>query len=971
MKKLILTFFLASFAVFSFAVDERTKVVEVTATAQSSPAKITVKWNDFGDYSTGNFVISRKLKTATNWTTLATVPTLNDNIYVITPMSYDDLTVVEGEVYDYRIVFTGTTYYSGTTISLYGYTSSGIEVPVVEDRGGIILLVDNTFQTTLATEITRLQEDLEGDGWNVITKYVSRTATVASVKTVIVNECNATPGIKSLFILGHVPVPYSGNQNPDGHGDHKGAWPADVFYGDLDGTWTDVSVNNTASSIDGTRNDNIPGDLKYDQIKLPSDVELQVGRVDMYNLPVFTSKTELQLLQKYLQKDHDYRKKVFVATERALVFDGFGGYASAGTAGTLGSNAWRNFPSLVGTSNVTNIDDGTQFHPMMTAGSYKWSYGCSAGSFSSIGQLQEWDATVTFATNEDQGIFMLLFGSYFGDWDSQDCILRQPLASGTTLTCAWAGSPLWYFQHMGMGEPIGYSIRLSQNNVNATYFSPSGALGDNARGIFMALMGDPTLRNDIVKPVSNVTASFSSFSCTLNWTASSQSNLGYNIYVKAPGASSYVKANTTPVVGTSYVHSGNTVLGTYKYMVRTLILQTSNTGTYYNMSEGIIKTVELTSVVPDNTAPTVPTGLVASDVTTTTLTLNWTASTDAVGVTAYDVYQGVSLIGSPTTNSFAVTGLTASTAYSFTVKAKDAANNISAASAPLAVTTAADIVVPPGAGIATWDLIGVNTAGGVQTAPVTTKDANLAVSNLTVGAGMGAPNDYFKDYLGGGNMSNAITLVSAISGNNYLEFTITPAAGKTVSITSIDVCAMTQGRIGTVSLLSSVAGFAAANLISSIATGLTNEANISSQNLPVTGHVNLTSATTFRLYFNSTLDWGFDFMAVGIGNRHTGEATADLIVNGLVGVNTGWSGIKEIDFVLYPNPATDKLTLDFGTEVSNAQITILDLQGCNLKALNLTNIQTHTLDISSLKSGVYFLKVINGNKVSNNKFVKK
>jgi len=272
--------------------------------------------------------------------------------------------------------------------------------------------------------------------------------------------------------------------------------------------------------------------------------------------------------------------------------------------------------------------------------------------------------------------------------------------------------------------------------------------------------------------------------------------------------------------------------------------------------------------------------------------------------------------------------------------------------------------------LATWDLIGVNAAGGVQTAPVTTKDANLTVSNLTVGAGMGAPNDYFKDYLGGGNMANAMTLASAIAGNNYLEFTVTPATGKFLTISSLDVCAMTQGGVGTVSLLSSVNGFTAANLISSIATGLANEVNISTQNLPVSGHVNLSSATTFRLYYNSTLDWGFDYKAVGIGNRHAANTTAALIVNGMVGVNTGWAGIKEIDFVLYPNPATDKLTLDFGTEVSNAQITILDLQGCNLMALNLTNIQTHTLDISSLKSGVYFLKVINGNKVSNNKFVK-
>lgn len=67
----------------------------------------------------------------------------------------------------------------------------------------------------------------------------------------------------------------------------------------------------------------------------------------------------------------------------------------------------------------------------------------------------------------------------------------------------------------------------------------------------------------------------------------------------------------------------------------------------------------------------------------------WTPSTDNVGVTGYDIYQGTELIGSSTTASFTVTGLTANTMYSFTVKARDAAGNESAASGALSVTTIA------------------------------------------------------------------------------------------------------------------------------------------------------------------------------------------------------------------------------------------------------------------------------------------
>lgn len=99
---------------------------------------------------------------------------------------------------------------------------------------------------------------------------------------------------------------------------------------------------------------------------------------------------------------------------------------------------------------------------------------------------------------------------------------------------------------------------------------------------------------------------------------------------------------------------------------------------------------------PDTQAPTAPTSLSSSNITTTEFTLSWTAATDNVGVTGYDIYRGTTLIGSTTTaTTFNVTGLTANTTYSMTVKAKDGAGNISAASTALNVTTSAlDIIAP-------------------------------------------------------------------------------------------------------------------------------------------------------------------------------------------------------------------------------------------------------------------------------------
>ncbi|GIO86201.1 hypothetical protein J25TS5_31330 [Paenibacillus faecis] len=91
--------------------------------------------------------------------------------------------------------------------------------------------------------------------------------------------------------------------------------------------------------------------------------------------------------------------------------------------------------------------------------------------------------------------------------------------------------------------------------------------------------------------------------------------------------------------------------------------------------------------MPDTTAPSAPANLAASAKTDTTVTLTWTASTDNIGVTGYDIYRGSFLAGSSTATSYTVTGLTANTEYRFTVKAKDAAGNVSEASGEVRITT--------------------------------------------------------------------------------------------------------------------------------------------------------------------------------------------------------------------------------------------------------------------------------------------
>ncbi len=106
---------------------------------------------------------------------------------------------------------------------------------------------------------------------------------------------------------------------------------------------------------------------------------------------------------------------------------------------------------------------------------------------------------------------------------------------------------------------------------------------------------------------------------------------------------------------------------------------------------------------PDTTPPTAPGTPTASAIGPTGLTLTWGPSTDAVGVTGYRVYRGGNvLVGSATGTTLAVTGLTASTTYTFTVVAVDAAGNVSPASPGVTVTTTA----PPAGGDLRGDLDG-------------------------------------------------------------------------------------------------------------------------------------------------------------------------------------------------------------------------------------------------------------------------
>jgi hypothetical protein len=98
---------------------------------------------------------------------------------------------------------------------------------------------------------------------------------------------------------------------------------------------------------------------------------------------------------------------------------------------------------------------------------------------------------------------------------------------------------------------------------------------------------------------------------------------------------------------------------------------------------------------PDSTPPSVPTGLTVIHKTTTEASFSWAASTDNVAVTGYRISRNGVQVGTSASTTYADSGLTANTAYVYTVTAYDAAGNSSAPSQPLNVTTNA---VPSGGG---------------------------------------------------------------------------------------------------------------------------------------------------------------------------------------------------------------------------------------------------------------------------------
>ncbi len=577
MKRLLLLSFLLVLPILTLAQTPRDLSVELNAAVDGS--KFVITWPE--DARATNYHVHRRAAGIVKWDTLT--KTLGK-----TASSYTDTTMIKGKLYEYRIKKTLTV---GSSIPAWGYIYGGnaIEHPVAQ--GTIILVVEDTFATDLATELLRLEDDLLNEGWQVHRIDAKRHGTPPQVKEAIMEAYALDPdNTKAVFLFGHVPVPYSGLYVvPDGHPDHMGAWPADLYYGELDGEWTDdysqseIVINGVPIDTNTIRqpNRNSVGDGKFDQVTIPDNIDLMVGRVDLANMPAFTTKNEKELLRHYLDKDHAYRTGQLTAPPRALIDDNFGTFS---VTEAFASSAWRAFPQLVGRDSIYD-NASVDWFTTLPEQPYLWAYGCGGGSFTSCGGV---GTTTDFVTKGSKAIFTMLFGSYFGDWNVSNNLLRAPLATEYGLSCAWSGRPYWYFQPMAIGLPIGFCARLTQNNVGAY------ATGPSPTSIHIGLMGDPTLRMNVIAPPKNAVATNEGFNrVRLSWTISPDLSIaGYNIYKAHEPQGPYYLSNLTPVSGVSEYMDTVTFSGTNVYMIHAVSHEVTAAGTYLNLSPAARVTIE-------------------------------------------------------------------------------------------------------------------------------------------------------------------------------------------------------------------------------------------------------------------------------------------------------------------------------------------------------------------------------------------
>jgi hypothetical protein len=606
----------------------RPLAVEVEAQVFDCPPTIVLRWRPLtANPTTGSVQLWRRLPNDLRVAAPIVVLPANATNYV-------DTNVTIGVAYEYIVMVApqSTPILNGGLGVPQGYIRSGIQIPVVRKRGAVLIVIERQLQTALAAiprargNIDLLRSDLTAEGWTSTVIAVNANDTVVTVKAAITAAYRADANLKALYLIGQVPYAYSGNQNPDGHGDHLGAWPCDGFYGDIDypaSMWTDVK-NLSALSV-ATRLRNWPGDGKYDDLYFESPLELQVGRVDLSRMTVFPApfQSEANLTARYLLKSHEFRTAQRTYKRHSLLRVHFDNYLSGKGPVRFLRPFFGDFPVLGADQLLQKLQNESS---LISAGDGPGSNSAAVGIGSAI----------TLATLNPRVAVLPLLGSYFGDPDTTNNFLRAAIATEHVLLTWWHAWPGFQSVHqMALGVTAGEmaNASLSRYTANSAQqtFPEGGRSGSPAVGrVYVSLLGDPTLRLFNV-PQPTVVADASScgtvkFTLTETKPSGDDTDAPPTRHFEILDSNWNFISNVNAVNGAATYSHSMRAGGAVSLLVRAVRLETTKSGTFFTPSLAVTATGTATACA---STPTTATTKATSVPTTTTTTVTAAQATTA------------------------------------------------------------------------------------------------------------------------------------------------------------------------------------------------------------------------------------------------------------------------------------------------------------------------------------------------------
>ncbi|SFZ90222.1 Por secretion system C-terminal sorting domain-containing protein [Chryseobacterium limigenitum] len=356
----------------------------------------------------------------------------------------------------------------------------------------------------------------------------------------------------------------------------------------------------------------------------------------------------------------------------------------------------------------------------------------------------------------------------------------------------------------------------------------------------------------------------------------------------------------TPNDGTQAVVIPNASTTTGRIMVK------GSNHIFFDVNNANI-TVNAGSGTSDTVAPTAPT-LAASGTTSTTTNLSWSGATDAVGVTGYDVYQGASLIGSTASTSYTVTSLTPSTTYSFSVKAKDAAGNISVASNSVSVTTLA------GSAVSYCSATSTNTA-------------DERIGNVKFGT-----------------INNTSTGTAGYENFTAVSTNVTRGSAYTVSVTPVWTSTVYNEAYAVYIDYNGDGDFTDSGELAWSKTG--------SKTTPVTGSITIPATATVGTTRMRVMMQYSSVPTSSCGSYTYGQVE-DYTLNIVSSGRGDLLDTKDLmtDIKLYPNPVRDILNV---SNTTSEDYKIFDMGG---KLINSGKLQRGSVNVSSLIKGAYMIQI--------------